>query len=137
MIHTWYNHFDVCIIHPSTGTMKTEYRKEGDLLEKYESISLSEQETTISYNRDEDHAIVWTNDRTMITKLDKLCREAPENYQCIEVGKAGIGGGILDKRYRINDKGLLTFRQRRVKLNLTDDQRAALVERAKRLNNAE
>ena len=100
--------------------MKTEYRKEGDLLEKYESISLSEQETTISYNRDEDHAIVWTNDRTMITKLDKLCREAPENYQCIEVGKAGIA-----------------FRQRRVKLNLTDDQRAALVERAKRLNNAE
>lgn len=117
--------------------MKTEYRKEGDLFEKYESISLSEQETTISYNRDEEHAVVWTNDRTMITKLDKLCREAPENYQCIEVCKAGIGGGILDKRYRINDKGLLTFRQHRVKLNLTDDQRAALVERAKRLNNAE
>ena len=110
--------------------MKTEYRKEGDLLEKYESISLSEQETTISYNRDEDHAIVWTNDRTMITKLDKLCREAPENYQCIEVGRAGIGGGILDKRYRINDKGLLTFKPR--KRVITEEQKAALAERFKR-----
>ena len=115
---------------PLTGTMKTEYRKEGDLLEKYESISLCEQETTISYSRDEDHAIVWTNDRTTITKLDKLCREAPENYQCIEVGKAGIGGGILDKRYRINDKGLLSFKPR--KRVITEEQKAALAERFKR-----
>lgn len=100
-------------------------------MERYESIPVNEQETTISFWRDEDHASVWTNDRTTITKLDKLCREAPENYQCIEVGKARIGGGILDKRYKISDKALLSFRTRRTSRNLTDEQRAALSERMK------
>lgn len=100
-------------------------------MEKLESIPLNEQVTTISFWRDEEHATLWTNDRTTITKLDRLCKEAPENYQCIEVGKARIGGGILDKRYRISDKGLLSFRQRRVKLELTDEQRAALSEKMK------
>ena len=99
-------------------------------MEKLESIPLNEQETTISFWRDEDHATIWTNDRTTITKLDKLCKEAPENYQCIEVGKARIGGGILDKRYRISDKGLLSFRPRRmVKRELSEEQKTILAER--------
>lgn len=99
-------------------------------MEKLESIPLNEQETTISFWRDEEHATLWTNDRTTITRLDKLCKEAPENYQCIEVGKARIGGGILDKRYRISDKGLLSLRPRRMqKRELTDEQKAALAER--------
>lgn len=100
-------------------------------MEKYESIPLNEQETTISFWRDEGHATVWTNDRTTITKLDKLCKESPENYKCVDVGRAKIGGGILDKRYRISDKGLLTLRKRRVKLDLTDEQRTALSEKMK------
>ena len=100
-------------------------------MEKYKSIPVNEQETTISFWRDEGHATVWTNDRMTITKLDKLCREAPDNYQCIETGKARFTGEILDKRYKISDKGLLSFRSRRMKRELTDEQRAALSEAMK------
>ena len=98
-------------------------------MEKYESIPLNEQETTISFWRDEGHATVWTNDRTTITKLE-LREESPENYKCVDVGRAKTGGGILDKRYRISDKGLLSFRPR--KRVIPEEQKAALAERLKR-----
>ena len=77
--------------------------------EKFWSIPLNEQETTISFSRDQQEVDIWTNDRTMITKLDKLCETAPDYYHCIEVGRATIGGGIMNKRYKI-DKSMLSFR---------------------------
>ena len=38
------------------------------MTEKFLSIPLNEQETTISFSRDSEQVDIWTNDRTMITK---------------------------------------------------------------------
>ena len=106
------------------------------MIEKIAGLPLEEQATTINIYRDEDFADVWTSDRTMFTKLDRLCREAPDNYKCISVGRDRITHEILDKKYRIADKGLLSFSTRRRKLNLTEEQRAAARERLGRANSS-
>ncbi len=91
-------------------------------------IPCEEQETTISFSRTEESAYIWTNDRTVMTKLDALCRKSPKMYLCTKVTNAKDSGEVMDKRYEIKDKGLISFRAERVKL--TDEQKA---ERAKHL----
>ena len=90
---------------------------------------IEEQETTISYSRDSGSASVWTNDRTVMTKFDRLCEKNPEIYKCVEVGKAREGGGILCKEYCM-PKEMLSFRTGRTKRVITDEQRILLKERA-------
>lgn len=98
----------------------------------YFSIPFNEQETTISFSRDEAGVSIWTNDRTVMTRLNKLCETAPDAYKCTDVGHARNGGGIMDARYYISDKRLLSFRTRIMSQNLTEEQRAARAEQMKR-----
>lgn len=90
-----------------------------------------EMETTINFSRNEQAATVWTSDTMMYTKFDKLCETAPEYYQCMEVQR-DRDGDIVGKLYRISDKTMLSFRSKKAKLNLTDEQRAARRENMKR-----
>ena len=99
--------------------------------EKFLIIPLDEQETTISFNRISEQVDVWTNDRTMITKLDKLCNSSPTMYRCKNVGK-NKEGEVMDKQYVITDKRLLSFKpKRRECAPLTDEQKEARAERLK------
>lgn len=90
--------------------------------------ALSEQETTINYNREEKTVDVWTSDRTVMTKLDRLCETAPENYKCIDIAKTR-DGELISKRYTIADKSLLSFRSKKVKVSLSEEQKQAKAER--------
>ena len=94
-------------------------------------MPLDEQETTINFCRTEDTAEVWTSDRTVMTKLDRMCREHPENYRCSEVGQDAEG--VMCKTYVIADKSLLSFRGNKVTRELTEEQRKAAAERLKAL----
>ena len=94
--------------------------------------TLEEQETTINFSRAQDAVDVWTSDKTVMTKLDKLCNSAPDFYKLIAEHKAQDDvGAITSKEYRISDKRMLSFRS--MKRNLTEEQRR---ERAERLNGA-
>jgi hypothetical protein len=90
--------------------------------------ALSEQETSINYNREKKTVDVWTSDRTVMTKLDRLCETAPENYKCIDIAKTK-DGELISKRYTIVDKSLLSFRSKKVKVNLSEEQKQAKAER--------
>ena len=48
------------------------------------SVSLDEQETTINFCRDTDIAAVYTSDTTVMTKLDRKCREFPDVYRVVQ-----------------------------------------------------
>ncbi len=87
------------------------------------SFSVDEQETTISFSRADAGAKIWTSDRTMITKLDKLVAKS-ENYSSKE--QEDKNGNMLAKEYYIKDKSLISFRLN--KIILTDEQKK---ERAK------
>ena len=96
------------------------------------NITLEEQETTINFSRTQDAVDVWTSDKTVMTKLDKLCNSAPDFYKLIAEHRAQDDiGAITSKEYRISDKRMLSFRS--MKRNLTEEQKR---ERAERLNGA-
>lgn len=90
------------------------------------SVNINEQETTISFSRMDRSVFVWTSDTTVMTKLDRLCKESPENYQCVSVGTAKLKGDTVDKEYRIADKSLICFRPRKLKRALTEEQKEKL-----------
>ena len=96
------------------------------------NITLEEQETTINFSRTQDAVDVWTSDKTVMTKLDKLCITAPDFYKLIAEHRAQDDiGAIVSKEYRISDKRMLSFRSMKRTYNLTEEQKR---ERAERLN---
>ena len=94
-------------------------------VESYYNLPVSEQEWVISAMRDEDFAIVYSSDSTMITKLDKLCKNSPEYYSLIEESKYG-------NKYKIADKALVSLRQK--KREVSDEFKEAASERFKKLH---
>lgn len=96
---------------------KTTYGNEELLQErKVGSVPLYEQETIISFMRDEKTSQIYTSDTTQMTRLDKLCNEKDSMYELIEETKHG-------KRYLLHDKTLIRFRRR--KRELSDEQKEA------------
>ena len=100
---------------------------------KKSAVPPCEQETTISFSRDSDMVDIWTSDTTMMTKLNKLCKNAPNDYKCIEVGRFD-DNSIANKRYIINSKRLLSFRSAIKKRDITEEQRAELSQRMRDMN---
>lgn len=93
-------------------------------------VSLEEQETIIQYNRVDKYATICTSDTTMMTKLDKLCKSAPNNYKLTRTETQD--GKVVTKFYRLEDKSMISFR--REKRTLSEEQIEVLRERAKTIN---
>lgn len=91
------------------------------------SVSISEQEVSINFMRDEDFATIYTSDTTYMTKLDKLCKTSHDMYSLI----ADTGRG---KTYRVEDKTLISFRAK--KRELSEEQRIAAGERMKKYHDS-
>lgn len=86
------------------------------------NVSSDEQETNISYMRNEPFAKIYTSDSTQITRLDKLCKESPEFYQLdYDTGRG--------KGYILKDKSLISFRSKKTTRTLTEEQKKAAAER--------
>lgn len=98
--------------------MKSGYNDE-ELLEERKinnTVPIFEQETSVLYMRDEDFAIIYTSDSTQMTRLDKLCKDSPTLYELVEDTSRG-------KRYRCNDKTLISFRSKKREVTLTEEQK--------------
>lgn len=93
-----------------------------DQLDK-KSVPIFEQETHISYMRDESSAKIYTSDSTQITRLDKLCKESPDMY--VRLGETQNG-----KSYLLKDKSLVSLRKS--KRQMTDEQKRLAAERMKK-----
>ena len=89
------------------------------------SIPSAEQETNIIFMRGEDFATVCTSDTTMKTKLDKMCESSPEFYSCIDENN-------YYKTYKIADKTLVSFRQK--KKEMSEENKNAASERFRKLH---
>lgn len=84
-------------------------------------IPTSEQETVIQYDRNGETMTVYTTDSTQITRLDKIYQRHKEHKQA---------GEVVAVEYVV-DKGLLSYRSKRGKRVLTDEQREAARARMK------
>lgn len=83
---------------------------------KIKSVPVFEQETHISYMRDQSFAKVYTSDTTQITRFDKLCKQHPDMWECVE--DHGIS-----KNYLCKDKSMISTRGK--KRNVSDEARLA------------
>lgn len=81
------------------------------------SIPINEQETHISFMRDESFARIYTSDTTQMTRLDKLCENNPDMYKLVE----DTGNG---KNYICYDKTLVSLRSKKRKLSEEQKQAA-------------
>lgn len=90
------------------------------------NVPLEEQETIVHFNRDEKYATICTSDSTVMTKLDKLCVSAPDNYKLIRTETAD--GKVVTKFYLLADKTRVSFR--REKKVLSEERKIQLRERA-------
>lgn len=59
--------------------------KKGDRM----SLSLCEKETIINFNEEEKTASIYTHNRALIRKLDKLAQDRPEECQRKETSREG------------------------------------------------
>lgn len=72
-------------------------------------ITLDEQETVIQFNRTDKYATICTSDTTVMTKLDRLCVSAPDNYKLTRTETQD--GKVITKFYRLEDKTRISFRK--------------------------
>ena len=85
-------------------------------------LSKYEQETLVNYNAEDQTAVIYTRDRTVMRRLDALVNEFPEVYRCIRVSD-------IDKTNEM-PKAYVNYRRPR---RLTDKQRKNAAERARKL----
>ena len=89
------------------------------------SVPVYEQETHISYMRDEQFAKVYTSDTTQMTKFDKRCKDFPDMWMC-------VSNDGYSKSYICKDKSMISARGKkaeRQKRELTDEEREIIKKR--------
>ena len=99
-----------------TGYIETEETMEEQ--RRQTRLTRWEMETTVNYNAEEKTAILYTRDKTVMRKLDKLVEKCPDEYKL-------IAETDIDKTYEFPKK-LIAFRMPRV---LTDEQRQVMANR--------
>lgn len=92
-------------------------------------LSMSEQETCISFSRDSDLCRIYTSDTTEMTRLDKLVKKSP-HWKLVEEHRArGENLELVAKTYETNKK-LISFRSSFKEL--TEKQRLEMADRARK-----
>lgn len=104
------------------------------------SIPIYEQETTINFYRDNDTAQIYTSDRTVMTRLDKLADDPGSPWHRKDYESTANGEPV--GKFYTAPKALISFRRTRASGRvLTDEQKAEIRERLtasrdRRKNNA-
>lgn len=90
------------------------------------SVPIYEQETTISFTRDGDKAIVYTSDKTMLTKLHKLVEKNPKEWKRIDQGR--LKGDVVSETFECPKK-LISLRAATPVSTISEEQKRLAAER--------
>ena len=112
--HYVYVHYLAYInhIHPSIIIIVIMFIRYTTRRDAMTPLSRYEQETVVNYNAGEQTATVYTRDRTVMRKLDRLAADFPDTYKL-------IGQTDIDKTYSL-PKSYVTYRKPR---KISDGQR--------------
>ena len=94
------------------------------------SLSIEEQETHINFNRDDERAIVYTSDITMMTKLNKLV-ELPDTEWKLESVARLKNGEIAGKTYSC-PVNFISFRKKKVERVYSEAEKKEIAERLRK-----
>jgi hypothetical protein len=87
------------------------------------SLTAAERETIVTLNDEDEHAEIWTAQRPIITKLKK-------NAAATLIAE-GKHDGSAWAQFQL-PAALVSFRSKRVSLELTDEERRARAERLRK-----
>lgn len=90
------------------------------------SVPIYEQETTISFTRDGEKAIVYTSDKTMLTKLHKLVEKNPKEWKRIDQGR--LKGDVVSETFECPKK-LINLRTTTPISTMSEEQKRLAAER--------
>ena len=95
-------------------------------LEIMTNLTKYEMETVVNYNAGEQTATVYTRDKSVIRKLDRLVADYPDSYKMLKQTD-------IDKTYSM-PKSYVTYRKPRM---IRDEQREQARQRMEKLNSAD
>lgn len=93
-------------------------------------LAISEQETTVSFSRDNNICTVYTTDSTVMTRLDKLAESDKAPRWRIKKEHRLRNGELVGKTYETH-KRLISFRADITSRDMTEEQKEAAAERMK------
>ena len=99
-------------------------------------MTASELDTVIQFSRDSETATIWTSDRTVMTKLDKLVKDGKNKLWRLKEESRLLDGELASKTYE-TDKRLISFRANIKKMEFTDEQKQAAAERMRNIRKKE
>lgn len=68
-----------------------------------------ERETIITFGVIEGKAKIWTNEESMINKLDKMVEKFPEVYKCERVWRVGGEPDVIANKEYLVDRRRISF----------------------------
>lgn len=97
-------------------------------------LKTEEQETTVHMMAGVKTATIYTCDRRMMAKMDRLCEERPDVYCCVWTDANILGDGLpMGKRYECASR-VIRFTKPRI---VTEEQREIARERFAHYKNAD
>ena len=90
-------------------------------------LMIEEQETHVNFNRDDERAVIYTSDTTTMTKLNKLLKLQGTEWKLESVARAKSGEEI-GRTYSC-PKEFISFRSKKVKIELSEDEKKKRSER--------
>lgn len=93
-------------------------------------LMIEEQETHINFMRNNDRAIVYTSDTTIMTKLNKLVELQAAEWKLESVSRLKPGE-IIGRTYSC-PVGFMSFRSKRVNRSYTDEQKKEIAARLRK-----
>lgn len=92
------------------------------------SVQIEEQETHVSFLREDSRAVIYTSDTTMMTKLNKLVEAEGTEWKRERETHLQKTGELIGVFYSCPVE-LISFRSKRVKRVLTEEQKKILADR--------
>ncbi len=94
-------------------------------------LSIEEQETHINFMRGDDRVRIYTSDTTMMTKFNKLVEIAGADWKLEKEER--LDGSIIGCTYSC-PVSFISYRSKRIKRDLTAEQREQARKNMERLN---
>lgn len=92
------------------------------------SVQIEEQETHVSFLREDSRAVIYTSDTTMMTKLNKLVETEGTEWKRERETHLQKTGELIGVFYSCPVE-FISFRSKRVNRTYTDEERQKIAER--------
>lgn len=90
-------------------------------------LMIEEQETHVNFNRNDERAMIYTSDTTMMTKFNKLVELQGTEWKIESVSKLK-NGELIGKTYSF-PVSFITFRRKKIKREYSEERKKEIAER--------